>query len=97
MNKNFYVYILANKINDVIYTGITSDLVKRIWEHKNKVVEGFTEKYNVDRLVYFEVHNNAEAAIKREKNIKDWKRDWKGQLIEKENPKWEDLYERIIS
>ncbi|HAJ90781.1 MAG TPA: endonuclease [Rhodospirillaceae bacterium] len=97
MNKNFYVYILANKTNDVIYTGITSDLVKRIWEHKNKVVEGFTEKYNVDRLVYFEVHNNAEAAIKREKNIKDWKRDWKDQLIEKENPKWEDLYERIIS
>lgn len=97
MNKNFYVYILANKTNDVVYTGITSDLVKRIWEHKNKVVEGFTEKYNVDRLVYFEVHNNAEAAIKREKNIKDWKRDWKDQLIEKENPKWEDLYERILS
>lgn len=97
MDKNFYVYILANKTNDVVYTGVTSGLVKRIWEHKNKVTEGFASKYNVDKLVYFEVHDNAEAAIKREKNIKDWKRDWKDQLIEKENPKWEDLYERMVS
>lgn len=97
MSKNFYVYILANKTNDVIYTGVTSNLVKRIWGHKNKVTEGFTSKYNIDKLVFFEVHDHSETAIKREKNIKDWKRDWKDQLIEKENPKWEDLYENIIS
>ncbi|OFW87803.1 MAG: hypothetical protein A3J37_01180 [Alphaproteobacteria bacterium RIFCSPHIGHO2_12_FULL_45_9] len=97
MKENFYVYILANKTHEVIYTGVTSDLVKRIWQHKNKIADGFTSKYNVNKLVFYEVHDNAESAIKREKNIKGWKRDWKDQLIEKENPRWDDLYESITS
>ncbi len=76
--------------------GVTSDLVKRIWQHKNKTADGFTSKYNVNKLVFYEVHDNAESAIKREKNIKNWKRAWKDELIEKENPSWNDLYETII-
>lgn len=96
MKENFYVYLLANKSNRVVYTGVTSNLVQRIWQHKNKVADGFTSKYNVNKLVYFEVYDDAENAIRREKNIKDWKRDWKDELIEKENPSWNDLYETII-
>ena len=96
MKENFYVYLLANKSNRVVYTGVTSNLVQRIWQHKNKVADGFTSKYNVNKLVYFEVYDDAENAIRREKNIKDWKRAWKDELIEKENPSWNDLYETII-
>lgn len=95
MKENFYVYILSNQSNRVVYTGVTSNLIKRIWQHKNKVADGFTSKYNVNKLVYFENHDDAENAIKREKNIKDWKRAWKNELIEKENPDWRDLYDDI--
>jgi putative endonuclease len=96
MEKHFYTYILASQRNGTLYIGVTSDLVKRVWEHKNKVVEGFTEKYAVDKLVWYEVHASAEAAIKREKRLKFWQRQWKLELIEKQNPDWKDLYEEII-
>ena len=78
-----------------MYVGVTSDLIKRVYEHKNKLVDGFTKKYNVDNLVWYEIHETAETAITREKKIKKWKRDWKLQLIEENNPDWKDLYEII--
>ena len=93
--KNFYVYILSSKRNGTLYTGITSNLLKRVYEHKHRLVEGFTKKYKVHSLVWYEVHESAESAIMREKQIKKWKRDWKLKLIEKENPEWIDLYEKI--
>lgn len=93
--KKFYVYILCSKRNSTLYTGVTSDFVKRIYEHKHRLVEGFTKKYNVHHLVWHEAHESAESAIIREKQIKKWKRLWKLRLIEKENPEWNDLYERI--
>ncbi|MEW6455242.1 MAG: GIY-YIG nuclease family protein [Acidobacteriota bacterium] len=93
--KKFYVYILCNKRNGTLYTGITSDLVKRVYEHKNNLVNGFTKKYNVHRLVWYEIHETAETAILREKQIKKWERKWKLELIEKYNPEWNDLYENI--
>ena len=93
--KKFYVYILCNKRNGTLYTGITSDLIKRIYEHKNNLVEGFTRKYNIHRLVWYEIHETAETAISREKQIKAWKRQWKLRLIEENNPKWNDLYDII--
>ena len=96
MNKNFCVYILASKRNGTLYIGVTSDLVKRIWEHKEGLVAGFTKKYAVKNLVYYEQHDNAESAIHREKRLKEWKRQWKLELIEKFNPKWDDLYESIL-
>ncbi len=96
MEKHFYTYILASQRNGTLYIGVTSDLVKRVWEHKNKVVEGFTEKYAVDKLVWYEVHGSAEAAIVREKRLKFWQRQWKLELIEKLNPDWKDLYEEIV-
>lgn len=95
--KNYYVYLLANKRNGTLYTGSTSDLVKRIWEHKNKVVKGFTAKYDVTQLVYYEICNDINVAIQRENQIKRWRRQWKLELIEKENPHWVDLYQDIIS
>ena len=95
MDKQFYVYILASKRNGTLYIGVTSQLVQRIWQHKNKMIEGFTEKYNVDRLVYYETHSNAESAITREKQMKKWRRDWKIRLIERKNPDWKDLYDDI--
>ncbi len=95
MEKSFVVYILASKRNGTLYVGVTSVLIKRVWEHKNKLVSGFTEKYGVDKLVYFEQHQDAENAIKREKRLKFWKRKWKLDLIEKHNPDWKDLYEGI--
>ena len=96
MNKQFFVYILASKRNGTLYTGITSDLVKRVWQHKNNSVEGFTKKYNVKILVYYETYNDAESAITREKRIKKWRRAWKLRLIEEKNPHWKDLYDEII-
>lgn len=96
MSKQFCVYILASKRNGTLYIGVTSDLLKRIWQHKNKLVEGFTQKYNVNRLVYFEIHPGAESAIIREKQMKKWKRAWKLRLIEGKNPKWKDLYDDIV-
>ena len=91
MNKQPAVYILANKRNGTIYVGVTSDLVKRIWEHKNNIVEGFTKDYNVHQLVWYELHESMESAITREKRLKDWKRAWKLELIEGKNPDWLDL------
>ena len=96
MDKQFFVYILASKRNGTLYTGITSDLVKRVWQHKNNSVEGFTSKYDVKILVYYEIYNDAENAITREKRIKKWRRAWKLKLIEEKNPHWQDLYDQII-
>lgn len=90
------VYLLASKRNGTLYTGVTSDLVKRIWEHKHHAVEGFTYKYNVNRLVWYEVHETMESAIQREKAIKNWKRCWKINVIETINPQWRDLYDDLL-
>ncbi|HEB56485.1 MAG TPA: GIY-YIG nuclease family protein [Gammaproteobacteria bacterium] len=96
MNKQPAVYLLASKRNGTLYTGVTSNLVVRVWEHKNNQVEGFTQKYGVHRLVYFELHQNMASAIVREKQIKKWKRQWKLALIEKNNADWKDLYDEIV-
>ncbi len=93
--KDFYVYILCSKRNGTLYTGVTSDLIKRVYEHKNDLVEGFTRKYYIHRLVWYEIHESCESAFEREKQIKKWKRAWKLKLIEKDNPSWNDLYESI--
>lgn len=94
--KKYFVYILASTRNGTLYIGITNDLIKRVWQHKEKIVEGFTKKYDVKMLVYYEEFADPKEAIKREKNIKAWKRQWKLRLIEENNPDWEDLYHRII-
>jgi putative endonuclease len=96
MNKQPAVYILASKRNGTLYIGVTSDLVKRIWEHKNNMVEGFTKRYDVHRLVWYELHESMESAIKREKRLKEWKRKWKLELIESANPNWDELYHMIV-
>ena len=97
MEKRFFVYLLASRLlasrlRGTLYIGVTSDLLKRVWEHKQKAAPGFTARYGVDRLVWFEVHGTAESAIRREKQMKEWRRDWKINLIERQNPLWEDLY-----
>ncbi len=97
MDKQFYVYILASKRNGTLYIGLTSDLIQRVGNHKNKTVEGFTQKYDVDKLVYYEIYGDAETAILREKQLKKWRRAWKIRLIEKMNPAWNDLYVHIES
>jgi putative endonuclease len=97
MDKNYYVYILASRRNGTLYIGVTSDLIKRTWEHKNKVIEGFTKRYSVDKLVYFEQFSDPENAIKREKRLKKYNRKWKLELIEKENPEWRDFYGELVS
>ncbi len=94
--KSYYVYILASDRNGTLYVGVTGNLTKRIWEHKNKLADGFTKKYGVDQLVYFEETSDVESAIAREKQLKNWQRKWKLELIEKDNPQWEDLYNKII-
>jgi len=94
--KKGYVYILTNSKNMVLYVGVTSDLVKRIYEHKDSCVEGFTKKYNLKKLIYFEVFEDIVSAITREKQIKGWLRIKKVALIEKVNPNWNDLYETIV-
>jgi putative endonuclease len=91
----FYVYLLASKPYGTLYVGVTSEIVKRVWEHKAKAVPGFTARYDVDTLVWFEAHDSAESAIEREKQIKEWKRDWKISLIESDNPRWIDLFPDI--
>ena len=96
MNKKGYIYILFNKRNGTIYTGVTSDLIKRIYEHKNKFVKSFTSQYGVDKLGYYEIYENIELAIIREKQIKGGSRKNKLKLIESINPAWEDLYYKII-
>ena len=95
-NAQYYVYILANKRNGTLYIGVTSDLVKRVYDHKNNVVEGFTKKYHVHKLVYYEITEDINGAIIREKRIKKWKRAWEIELIEKNNPEWKDLYFELI-
>jgi putative endonuclease len=90
------VYILASTRNGTLYTGVTNNLVRRIYEHKNNLVAGFTSKYKVHTLVYYEIHESIETAIVREKQIKKWKRQWKIQLIEENNPQWEDLWYSIL-
>ena len=97
MGKDYCVYILASQRNGTLYVGITSDLIKRVWEHKNKVVKGFTQKYRVDKLVYFEQCNDPENEIEQEKKLKRYNRKWKLELIEKENPEWRDLYFELVS
>ncbi len=96
MEKLPCVYILASKRNGTLYTGVTSNLVKRVYEHKNGLADGFTKKYGVHHLVYFELHEDMLAAISREKQIKKWNRAWKRELIEKNNPAWKDLYDSIV-
>jgi putative endonuclease len=90
-DKQYYIYILTNKSNNVLYVGVTNDLIRRIFEHKSKLVEGFTKKYNLWKLVYYEAADNIEGAINREKQLKNWHRDWKMNLIDQFNPDWKDL------
>jgi putative endonuclease len=93
--KTFFVYIMASKKNGTLYIGMTNNLIRRVYEHKNNMNEGFTKKYSVHRLVYYEPITDVNAAIKREKQMKKWKRQWKIELIEKENSNWDDLYEQL--
>ena len=90
-DKQYYIYILTNKSNKVLYVGMTNDLKSRIYEHKNRLVEGFTKKYNLTKLVYYEITTDVESAIRREKQLKNWHRVWKINLINKFNHKWDDL------
>jgi putative endonuclease len=90
------VYLLASQRNGTLYLGVTSDLIKRVWEHKQDSVEGFTKKYGVHDLVWYEQHEDMPTAIAREKTLKEWKRAWKLELIEKMNPEWKDLYEDLV-
>lgn len=94
--KQYYVYILTNKSNNVLYIGVTNNLVRRAFEHKNKLVEGFTKKYNLTKLVYYEVTEYMESAMNREKQLKNWHRAWKINLITQFNPEWKDLSEEIF-
>jgi putative endonuclease len=96
MTKRPAVYILASRLQGTLYTGVTSDLVKRVWEHRSGLAEGFTKRYRVHRLVYFEFYDRVEEAIRREKQIKKWNRAWKIDLIEESNPGWRDLWPTII-
>ncbi len=94
-NKQYYIYILTNKSNNVLYIGVTNNLKRRVYEHKEKFVEGFTKKYNVNRLVYYEVSDSIDSAIMREKQLKDGSRLKKMSLIKCMNPEWHDLYDEI--
>ncbi len=95
MPNQYFVYILTNKYNKILYVGFTDDIQRRIDEHKNKIYDGFTKKYNVDKLVYFETHLNIEEVQLQEKRLKRWRREWKIKLIEKMNPDWNDLSENF--
>ena len=97
MDRHYYVYILTNKAYGTLYVGITNDLVRRAWEHRNDFVEGFTRTHQLHRLVWYEVHEDVEEAIRREKLIKKWHRDWKVNLIQALNPGWLDLYDEITT
>jgi putative endonuclease len=90
------VYLLASRRNGTLYVGVTSDLVKRVWEHKENLADGFAKRYGVHALVWYEPHDSMESAIQREKAIKEWKRRWKLELIEKTNPQWRDLYADLL-
>jgi putative endonuclease len=95
LEKAYYVYILASGRYGTLYVGVTSDLIKRAWQHREALAEGFTKKYDVKQLVWYELHNDVHAAITREKQIKKWNRAWKIELIQEQNPLWRDLYEDI--
>jgi putative endonuclease len=95
MEEQAYIYFMSNRYNKVLYVGITSYLIKRVWEHKNKVVDGFTKRYNLYKLVYYEIYDDIETAINREKQIKSWSRRKKAELINALNPSWDDLYEKL--
>ncbi len=95
MQNEYYVYILANKRNGTLYVGVTNDLIRRVYEHKNDLIEGFTKKYQIHTLVYFKNTGNIESAINREKQLKRWQRQWKISLIEQQNPQWNDLYSNL--
>jgi putative endonuclease len=95
--RSYYVYILASGVGGTLYVGVSNDLIRRVYTHREKVVDGFTKKYDVDRLVYFEVFDDIENAIVREKRLKKWNRAWKVRLIEQDNPNWDDLYPEISS
>jgi putative endonuclease len=97
MDRQYYVYILASRRYGTLYVGVTNDLVRRIWEHRNDLVEGFTREHAIPALVWYEVHGDGIEAIRREKLIKRWHRDWKVNLIQEFNPDWVDLYDRIRS
>jgi putative endonuclease len=96
MSGSYYVYILASKKNGVLYVGVTNDLARRIYEHKKKLVAGFTSRYNVDKLVYAQEFNDISEAILYEKRLKKWNRQWKINLIEENNPGWDDLYGDVV-
>ena len=96
MDKHYYIYILTNKRHSMFYTGVTNDLIRRCYEHKHKLADGFTKKYGLDKLVYYEMTGNVESAISREKLIKKWKRDFKHDAINKMNPDWLDLYDSLV-
>ena len=96
VEKQHCVYILASRKNGTLYIGVTSDLIKRIWQHRNDVVEGFTKKYGIHQLVYYEMHSEMTAAISREKQLKKWNRAWKFRLIEQHNLEWRDLWDDIV-
>ena len=96
MTKASYVYMFASHRYGTLYTGITSDLIKRNWQHREGFAEGFTKKYAVKQLVWYEVHDDTQEAITREKQIKKWNRAWKIELIQEQNPQWRDLYEAIV-
>jgi putative endonuclease len=95
LDQQYYVYILASDLGGTLYVGVTNNLLRRIYEHRQGTVSGFTARYDVHRLVYFDVFESAEAAIRREKQIKKWKRAWKIRLIEESNPNWDNLYEKL--
>jgi putative endonuclease len=95
MTLAFYVYLLASRKHGTLYLGVTNNLVRRVYEHKTKAAPGFTKRYKVDRLVWFEIYDDALNAITREKQLKKWRRDWKTRLIEESNPNWVDLYDGI--
>jgi putative endonuclease len=95
--RQYYVYILASRVGGTLYIGVTSDIVRRVYEHRTKLAEGFTKEYDVSRLVHFEVFDDAENAIVREKRLKKWNRAWNIELIEENNPDWNDLYPEIAS
>ena len=94
--KTYFVYIMANRKNGTLYVGMTNDLIRRVWQHKNDVLEGFTKKYSVHTLVYLEATNDVNGAIGREKRLKKWNRQWKINLIEEKNPNWDDVYDTLI-
>ena len=93
----YYVYLLASRKNGTLYLGVTRDLARRVYEHKNKIAPGFTSRYAIDRLVWFECYDDPRTAIEREKEVKKWRRNWKIDLIEKENSGWRDLYPEILA